>query len=268
MRVAWKGLPAWIAAGFFLAFGPAAHSFQAGTMERVQSSRSDAQIPVFFSGSADSVATLVLLPGGAGGIGKLGADNWPDGGNFLIRTAQMFAAQSFNVALVSRPTDQTDMDYPFRNSDAHIDDLRRVIRLSKSRWNAPVWLIGTSRGTVSGTAAAIAMRDEGLIAGLVLTSSVTSGKVVGAVPGQALGQLKIPVLVVHHALDACKVCRPQEAKTIDAKLVNSPMHAFWMLDGGGNPTGDPCEPMHYHGFIGMESQVVQQVGDWIKQALR
>ena len=268
MQEAWNRLLVVIAACFLLGCGSVAQSSQAGTLERVPSSRLDAQIPVFFSGSADAVATLIMLPGGAGGIGKIGADNWPDGTNFLIRSAQMFAAQGFNVALVSRPTDQTDMDYPFRNSDAHIDDLRRVIQHSKARWNAPVWLVGTSRGTVSGTAAAIAMRDEGLVSGLVLTSSVTSGKVVGAVTAQAVGQLKVPVLVVHHALDACKVCRPQDAKTIDGKLANSPLHAFLMLEGGGNPTGDPCEPMHYHGFVGMESQVVQRIADWIKQAQR
>jgi pimeloyl-ACP methyl ester carboxylesterase len=176
----------------------------------------------------------------------------------------MFAAQGFNIAIMARPSDMTDMDYPFRISSAHIDDIRKVAQQAKERWNVPVWLVGTSRGTVSGTAAVIAMRDEGLIAGLVLTASVTAGRVTGAVPGQALEKITIPVLVVHHAQDACKICIPSQAKLIEPKLSASPAHATLMLDGGENPSGDPCEALHYHGFIGMEAQAVQQIADWVK----
>jgi len=176
----------------------------------------------------------------------------------------MFAAQGFNIAVMARPSDMSDMDYPFRISAAHIDDIRKVAQQAKERWNAPVWLVGTSRGTVSGTAAVIAMRDEGLIAGLVLTSSITAGAVTGAVPGQALEKITVPVLVVHHTQDACKHCPPALAKTIEPKLRASPAHATLMLDGGQNPTGDPCAALHYHGFIGMEAQAVQQIADWVK----
>jgi pimeloyl-ACP methyl ester carboxylesterase len=210
------------------------------------------------------VATVVLLPGGAGGIGRIGPEGWPDGSNFLVRSAQLFADQGFNIAVMARPSDMNDMDYPFRVSVAHIDDIRKVVQQTKERWDVPVWLVGTSRGTVSGTAAVIAMRDEGLIAGLVLTASVTAGRVTGAVPGQALDKITIPVLVVHHTQDACKICIPSQAKTIEPKLSASPAHATFMLEGGTNPSGDPCEALHYHGFIGMEAQAVQQIADWAK----
>lgn len=237
---------------------------QAGQLQRIASARPDAQIPVFFSATPNAVATVVLLPGGGGAIGRIGAEGWPDGANFLVRSAQSFAAQGFNIAVMARPSDMNDMDYPFRVSAAHIDDIRKVVQLAKERWSVPVWLVGTSRGTVSGTAAVIAMRDEGLIAGLVLTASVTAARVTGAVPGQALDKITVPVLVVHHTQDACKVCSPAQAKTIEPKLTASPAHATLMLDGGDNPTGDPCEALHYHGFIGIEATAVQQIADWIK----
>jgi hypothetical protein len=48
-----------------------------------------------------------------------------------------------------------------------------------------VWLVGTSRGTISAVAGAIAFGNEDL-AGIVLTSSVTSVKRTGAVPAQKL----------------------------------------------------------------------------------
>lgn len=243
---------------------PALWAAQNGQLQRIASARPDAQIPVFFSATPNAVATLILLPGGAGGIGHIGPEGWPDGSNFLVRSAQRFAAQGFNITVMARPSDMSDMDYPFRISAAHIDDIRKVVLQTKERWNAPVWLVGTSRGTVSGTAAVIAMRDEGLIGGLVLTSSITAGAVTGAVPGQALEKITVPVLVVHHTQDACKHCPPALAKAIEPKLSASPAHATLMLEGGQNPSGDPCAALHYHGFIGMEAQAVQQIADWVK----
>jgi pimeloyl-ACP methyl ester carboxylesterase len=237
---------------------------QPGQLQQIASARPQAQIPVFFSATPNAVATLILLPGGAGGMGRIAAQGWPDGSNFLVRSAQLFAAQGFNIAVMARPNDLNDMDYPFRVSAAHIDDIRKVAQQAKERWNVPVWLVGTSRGTVSGTAAVIAMRDEGLIAGLVLTASITAGQVTGAVPGQALEKITVPVLVVHHTRDACKICLPSQVTSIEAKLTASPAHATLMVDGGENPSGDPCHALHYHGFIGIEAQAVQQITDWVK----
>jgi hypothetical protein len=254
-----------IAIGLLILAGhPALWAAQAGQLQRIASARPDAQIPVFFSATPNAMATFILLPGGAGGIGSIGAEGWPDGSNFLVRSGQLFAAQGFNIAVMARPSDMTDMDYPFRISAAHIDDIRKVVQQAQVRWNVPVWLVGTSRGTVSGTAAVIAMRDEGLIAGLVLTASITTERVTGSVPGQALDNIAIPVLVVHHTRDACNLCSPSLAKTIEPKLRASPAHTTLMLDGGQNPSGDPCAALHYHGFIGMEAQAVQQIADWVK----
>ena len=170
-----------IAIGLLILAGcPVLWAAQDGQLQRMASARPDAQIPVFFSTTPNAVATLILLPGGAGGIGRIGAEGWPDGSNFLVRSGQLFAAQGFNIALMARPSDMNEMEYPFRVSAAHIDDIRKVVQQAKERWNVPVWLVGTSRGTVSGTAAVIALREEGLIAGLVLTASVTANPLTGA----------------------------------------------------------------------------------------
>ena len=234
-----------------------------GRLQRVASAREGAEIPVYLRNTPGAKATLVLLPGGSGGIGKMGPQGWPDGSNFLVRSAPLFAAKGFNLAIVARPSDQTDMDYPFRVSAPALDDLRRVLRQVRSSFAGPVWVVGTSRGTVSGTAAAIAMREEGLIDGLVLTSSVTLAKTVGAVPMQALDKISIPVLVMHHEKDACRVCRPDEAPAIDRGLVNSRRHALLMFSGGEGESGNPCEALHFHGFIGAEPQAVERIADWI-----
>lgn len=207
-----------------------------------------------------AAATVVLLPGGGGGIGL--RDGVPTSDNFLVRSRDHFAAHGFNVAVVSRPTDK-ELDYEFRVSPAHIEDLRQVVEYLKTDTGLPVWLVGTSRGTVSAAAAAITFGNEKL-AGLALTSSVTSNKRTGAVPEQKLEAIRIPVLVLHHEKDACSVTFPRGARWIIDGLKNAPVKKLIMVSGGAGASGDPCEPLHWHGFIGMEKEAVGLIADWIK----
>lgn len=207
-----------------------------------------------------AAATVVLLPGGGGGIGL--RDGVPTSDNFLVRSRDHFAAHGFNVTVVNRPTDK-ELDYEFRVSPAHIEDLRQVVEYLKTDAGLPVWLVGTSRGTVSAAAAAITFGNEKL-AGLALTSSVTSNKRTGAVPEQKLEAIRIPVLVLHHEKDACSVTFPRGTAWIIDGLKNAPVKKQVMVNGGANPTGDPCESLHWHGFIGMEKQAVDIIANWIK----
>jgi pimeloyl-ACP methyl ester carboxylesterase len=207
-----------------------------------------------------AVATLVLLPGGGGGIGL--RDGVPTSRNFLVRTRDNFAAHGFNLAVVIRPSDK-ELDYDARVTPEHIKDLREVVGHVKKDTGLPVWLIGTSRGTVSAAAAAIAFGNEEL-AGIALTSSVTSRKRTGNLPGQRLEAIRIPVLVVHHEKDACSVTIPTHAPWIIDGLKNAPVKKLVMVSGGSNPMGDPCENQHWHGFIGMEKEAVEIVAGWIK----
>jgi hypothetical protein len=121
-----------------------------------------------------------------------------------------------------------------------------------------VWLVGTSRGTVSAAAAAAAF-DPSLIAGVVLTSSITYGKGAPAVPQLALANIQVPVLVMHHKRDACGLCDPRDAHLITDGLTHAPVKQLLLVDGGGWPSGPACEPMHYHGYVGMEGEAVKQI---------
>jgi len=154
-----------------------------------------------------------------------------------------------------------ELDYTDRISEAHMTDVRKVLDFIKTRSDAPVWLVGTSRGTISATAAAIHLQGE--VAGLVLTSSVVSYNKPGAVPKQDLAAIKVPVLVLHHEKDACPLCRPYEVPAILRGLKNASVKKLVMVQGGENPTGDPCEAFHWHGFIGMEQEAVDIITDWI-----
>jgi hypothetical protein len=78
-----------------------------------------------------------------------------------------------------------------------------------------------------------------------------------------LDKIKIPVLVMHHEKDACFLCQPDQAVSIDRGLVHSPRHALLMFAQGQGESGDPCHALHFHGFIGAEAQAVERIADWI-----
>jgi predicted alpha/beta-hydrolase family hydrolase len=226
--------------------------------------RPDITTTLFWEPHEGAKTTVFLFPGGGGGFGKV-EDGRPTSRNFLVRTVPEFLANGFNVAIFGKPSDTDKLDYPDRISEAHIADIRAALDFVKKQNAAPIWLIGTSRGTISATAAAINIHDPG-IAGLVLTSSVVSDRKVGAVPTQDLAAIKMPVLVMHHTNDACNVCSPSGVPAIMSGLKNAPVKKEIMVSGGGNPTGNPCEALHWHGFIGMEKEAVDTISEWIKQA--
>jgi len=234
-----------------------------GKVIRVATARTDVTLPVFWMAHEGATVTVMLMPGGGGGFGHY-SDGQLDSGNFLVRTRGYFYGQGFNVAVVGRASDQESLGYAYRAGAEHVGDLKKVVEALKQLSPQPVWMIGTSRGTVSTTAAAIAFGNEQL-AGIVLTSSVTNRKKQGAVPSQNLSAIRIPVLVMHHENDACPVCRPYEAKSIVSGLDNSPFKKLIMETGGGNPTGNPCAGQHFHGFIGMEKEAVEHIATWIKK---
>ena len=224
--------------------------------------RSGVTVSTWYMPRANPLATLVLLPGGAGGIGM--RDGRPQSGNFLVRSRDLFAAEGFNVAIVGRPSDVADMTTGFRAGAAHIEDLRHVLADLRARADVPLWLVGTSRGTVSAAAAAIAIGPP-LLAGVVLTSSVTAFKLPGAVPTQRLGEVRLPVLVLHHEKDACPSCAPHEVSWILSGLTQAPVKKLIWASGGEGARGDPCEAFHWHGYIGMEAQAVSRIVSWVRQ---
>jgi hypothetical protein len=210
----------------------------------------------------DATATVMLLPGGEGGIGSVkGAE--PRSKNFLVRTRGMFADAGFNVAVIGKPSDTDDLTLEFRASDKHVEDLRVIAEKLRAQLGKPVWLVGTSRGTVS-AAAAGAKLEPPTIAGLVLTSSVTYSKFQPAAPTLPLMDVRVPVLVMHHRRDACRDCDPREAHTITDRLTGAPVKKLLLVDGGGDPSGPVCEPMHYHGYIGMEAEAVRLIAEFIR----
>jgi hypothetical protein len=213
-------------------------------------------------------ATIVLIPGGTGGFGKIVAGR-PTSGNFLIRSLDLFLQAGFNVIALGKPSDRADLDGPTRLGSDHRDDLRAVIAHAATEFGKPVWLVGTSMGTVSAAAAAIDQGDgiDRGIAGLVLTASLTARSYVGALPTQDLAAIRVPVLVVHHQGDDCRACNPYEVPAIIDALRNAPIRESIMMTGGGPAEGHPCEAFHWHGFVGVEGETVARIAAWMRARL-
>jgi len=219
---------------------------------------------------AKPTAVVILLPGGHGGL-QLGSDGsirWGEG-NFLVRTRQLFAAHGMLTVVVDAPSDR--QSYPFladfRQTPEHVQDLQHVMAWVRARYALPVWLVGTSRGTQSAAYVATELAGPEGPDGVVLTSSILSDRKTRPVPDMPLQNVRVPVLVVHHTQDGCALCAFALTDTLMAKL-NASVQAELLPIRGGRTRGDPCEAMGYHGYNGIEAEVVQQIADWIAKARR
>lgn len=124
------------------------------------------------AGKARAVA--ILFPGGAGKVDleRESARKVLDRGNFLVRARQLFAGYGIAAAVVDSPSDHPrGMDDEFRLGETHTDDIAKVVANLKSRFpGLPLFLVGTSRGTIS--VAAAGARLGKATDGVVLTSTV------------------------------------------------------------------------------------------------
>jgi dienelactone hydrolase len=211
-------------------------------------------------------AAVILFAGGHGGlqISPSGSLKWGEG-NFVVRSRQMFAAHGLMVVVVDAPSDRQNPPYlgGFRQQPEHVADIKAVIAWLKQQINIPVWLVGTSRGTQS--AAFIATQitpSEGGPEGIVLTSTILTDKASRPVPQMPLGRIQVPTLIVHHKQDGCAHCRYEDLPQLMNKLTAVPRKELLTFEGG-KTQGNPCEAMAYHGFNGIEQEVVTKIAEWI-----
>jgi pimeloyl-ACP methyl ester carboxylesterase len=216
----------------------------------------------------EPAATVILLTGGEGRVqifdgGSIGRG----GGNFLVRSRERFAAQGLATIVLDGPSDRADLNGSFRESAEHAADLGAVVRWAREHVGKPVWLVGTSRGTQSVAAAALQLQGASAPDGIVLTSTILGRSARSRVTARPvlempLGNLKMPVLVVHHQQDPCPICDPSRLPALMAKL--PPATSQLLTYTGGISTGPPCEAFSHHGYNGIEDRVVAGIAQWIR----
>jgi hypothetical protein len=237
---------------------------QTEKLNRLPLGRGDEHLPIYVMSNPNAKATVILLPGRDADMSRV-IDGEPTSNNFLSRSRDYFFNNNFNVILVFRASDLTsiDFDYNYRQT-THVSEIEKVINFANQQFKKPIWLIGTSRGTISAVATAIKLGNK-KVKGLVLTSTLTSHNI-GTTPIEflAINTLKMPILMIHHIKDACLLTVPNDASTIFTKFTSSTIKKFIMITEGSDPAGDPCLPLHWHGYINYEEETVKIISEWIK----
>ena len=226
--------------------------------------------------AGDPIA-LALLVGGGGDL-NLDDRGCPRAlkGNSLVRSLPHFHAEGFVTALVDVPSDHRGEDGlgGFRTSADHAADLGLVVSDVRRRTSGSVWVVGTSRGTIS--AANVASRFTSLATpdGVVLTSAVTSGSrsarskpwVSQTVFDLKLDAIRSQVLVIGHAADQCARTPPDLMRDITARTRGSRQQVVLVKGGPGIPGGsaDVCEGRAPHGFVEQEAEVVAGLARFIR----
>lgn len=183
---------------------------------------------------------VILMPGGAGRLGPHMEGPrivFTGGGNFLIRSRELFADQQF----VAASTDATTTP----------DRILAIVRdLDKRYGNIAIYVIGTSRSTES--TMALAKPLDGQVAGFIHSSSMN-----GISSFDPRG-LKSRQLIVLHRMDACRVTSPSAGTSSHNKYGTELIE----MDGGKS-TGDDCEAYAHHGYYGIEGETVDKMKAWI-----
>jgi hypothetical protein len=78
-----------------------------------------------------------------------------------------------------------------------------------------------------------------------------------------LERLNIPVLIVHHEQDGCKHCSFANMPRLMKKLKENKQSELITFRGGIDE-GNPCEAYAYHGFNGLDAEVVGRISTWIE----
>ncbi len=205
-------------------------------------------------------AAVILFAGGDGAIG-IAPDGWlARGGNFLVRSCKLFADNNLLTVVVDAPSDRNTVP---RETADHVTDIKAVIAWLRQKAKIPVWLVGTSRGTQSAAYVATkAPLSEGGPDGIVLTSSLVSDRRGTAVLDMDIDRLRTPVLVVHHKQDGCRYCLFSGLPGLMERLTSTPRKELIAVEGGDD-VGDPCQARAYHGFNGIEPEVVGKIAKWI-----
>jgi hypothetical protein len=214
-------------------------------------------------------AIAVLFVGGEGETALNDQGPTKLKGNFLMRVRGQLSKAGLILAYPDVPSDQAGRGLgDFRTSTRHAEDIAAMVKALKARANLPVFLIGTSRGTISAANGAGRI-DPSLIAGVILTSTVTERSKNKQKPvfDTPLDKIRVPVLVMSHKDDTCYVTPPSDIPRLLRAMSASPRKDSLLLSGGKPPKSDPCEAFAAHGFFGIESKAAKSMTDWIDSVL-
>lgn len=211
-------------------------------------------------------ASVILLTGGNGLLSLDSTGTIIDStGNFLIRSADLFLRDGLNVMMAdATPAHPAGLTQANRLSAAHAAELQGFINAAITRWGKPVWVVGTSAGSISAVTAAGFQPALSGLTGVILTSSVTQ-----LTPANQptfnlyASRITVPTLVVWHENDHCTISPPAGSAALFA-LIPATRKESRSFTHGHSVATDPCGAFSEHGYAGIEEPVVERIADFIR----
>jgi hypothetical protein len=187
-------------------------------------------------------------------------------GDFLIRSADIFLRNGFNVMM---PDAAPAFPSGFTNGDrlgaTHAAELQGFINAAINRWGKPVWVIGTGNGGISAVTAGGFQPALAGLRGVVMTSTVPpTSPDLQATFNLYASRITLPALVVWHQNDQCSFSPPAGSTALFA-AIPSIGKASASFEGGHSVADNPCDSFSEHGFAGIEEEVVETIAKFIRR---
>lgn len=207
---------------------------------------------------------IALFPGHPGILRlrqEAGVPRYDLGGNFLVRSRRDWLDGETLVLVVDAPSDEWNgFSQRFRETARYGEDVAALLRAAGERFGVAEWTaVGTSEGSISAWHAA--RMNPGLIRRAIFSSSVflssRNGPGLSGVDWKALG---MPMLWVHHVDDPCR-STPYRSAENAAEKTGAPLLT---VRGSEGVRGDACMAFTQHGFVGVETETVRAMRDWVK----
>jgi hypothetical protein len=222
--------------------------------------------------AGNAQASVILMTGGNGLLSLDSTGTIIDStGNFLIRSANLFLQHGLNVMMAdAAPAHANGIGLTFRLSATHAAELQGFINAAITRWGKPVWVVGTSNGSVSAVTAGGFTPALAGLRGVVLTSTVTDFSTSSDPLNNPttfnlyVSRITVPTFVVWNQDDHCTFSPPTGSAALFT-LIPASTKASDVFHGGHSVATDPCGAFSEHGYAGTAREAVKDIAQFIRQ---
>jgi dienelactone hydrolase len=246
-------------------------TFAAGGDQVVEIASRGQKVRALLVKPENPVGSVVLLAGGHGNlnISPSGAIGWGRG-NQVVRTRAAYAAAGYAALVLDIAPDLKQGKKAvskYRWSLKHAADIGAAVAYMRSVAK-PVYIVATSRGSLSAFNAVTRQKGDTLPDAMVVTSGMLmdfGGKRPSVQRNVAgIGDIKLPVYLIYHEKDRCSFTPSSSAARFKPLLKSAARVDIKILKGGSAGTGNPCEAKSHHGYLGIDDVVVGTVTEWLK----
>jgi hypothetical protein len=233
-----------------------------GTVSDLPLEGSNFQRVLYLPPARDAKGLMIMF---AGGTGELDIDKHgriKNAKNFVVRSSDLWRERGYGVLLVDALDHRSLRGQ--RSTAAYAGVIARIVAFARETTRAPLWVLGTSQGSIAAMNAASHAGQNG-IAGLILTESVSIlGGSHETVFDSHPENVRVPSLVVANRDDQCKVAPPSMANAI-AQAIHNARVTVLNVSGGVQHSQDNCGSLTPHGYYGIEDKVVDGIVDWMQK---